>query len=645
MAKILLLLLLLTNNLLLIVKAEENNVKKKVNDLEEDLAANVDLSVDETRSEHAKGRQMYFPPPRPRPRGRPPFHRPFPAARPPKFPSLSRRVEMAERTFFPPTRKPDSHEHERHLPESSEEEIGLFGTAASNLAFREWESKRMATMSDEDQLDDVPPSAFTPGPHSFLPLLPPRFRETEETEDNSFFPKRSFPSRSLGKARSAEEEFERSYSAEDFPSGNQRLNLQTQYFSLPSVGPTVPARSIQTGKPKRPSRIPVLVKKLAKRPIPKDGKDRTPIFLRPGATIVKPPLIRNITDFCADGSLECDNNSRTVDRNETSPLKMLSFLRSEVWVIPVVVAAGALASVLLIFEIYLISKAITANPSGRHLFLGQMLMLGMLLSCVMAAVLSMKPTMITCAATRVGIGLSYTIIYATLLVKLVFLVSLNSGVYLPATYQCLLLCFALLIQVVIGIQWLMQSPADVIHTSLDSGGTYSSCNVTFQRQILGLLYVIFLILAVVVLAFKSRGVRENYREAMYIGLTMGFTVCIFTIWILAGFMSPIIYSDVCVACGLVGCAAITFIIMFMPKGRQLSAMGREGVYTEDRNDVYTEGSSTHSTGSGGTPSPSFFPIKPGKLVHRFRQNDFPRDRLDTPPPLPSPRKTGKLFNN
>ena len=74
----------------------------------------------------------------------------------------------------------------------------------------------------------------------------------------------------------------------------------------------------------------------------------------------------------------------------------------------------------------------------------------------------------------------------------------------------------------------------------------------------------------------------------------------------------------CISCGLVGSAAITFVIMFMPKGRQLSAMGKEGVYAEDRTDVYTgTGSSTQSTASGsgsthegGTPSPSFFPIQP-----------------------------------
>ncbi len=59
---------------------------------------------------------------------------------------------------------------------------------------------------------------------------------------------------------------------------------------------------------------------------------------------------------------------------------------------------------------------------------------------------------------------------------------------------------------------------------------------------LGFLYVLFLVVVVVVLAFKARGVRENYREAMYIGLTMGFTVCIFLVWILAGFISPSEYQ-------------------------------------------------------------------------------------------------------
>jgi len=126
-----------------------------------------------------------------------------------------------------------------------------------------------------------------------------------------------------------------------------------------------------------------------------------------------------------------------------------------------------------------------------------------------------------------------------------------------------------------------------------------------------------------------------------VGLTMSFTVAIWIVWILAGLIVPDELKDVCSSCGLIACTSITFVIMFMPKGRQLSAMGKEGVYAEDRTDVYM-GSGTGSTGSSGTPSPSFFPVKSGKLAQTYREKErefkeraIDRERLDTPP---TPRK-------
>ena len=367
-------------------------------------------------------------------------------------------------------------------------------------------------------------------------------------------------------------------------------------------------------------------------------------------------------DLCGkDALLECDNTlenlTSVVKKEDTGPAssvatykELLKHFKKEVWVIPVLIAAGIIILILTIYEIFLLAKAVNKNPSRRHLFLGQMLLAGLLACSGMAVVQTLLPTTITCAVIRLGTGLAYSLVYSTLLVKLVFLISLNSGVYLPATYQSLLLSFAILIQLVIGIQWLVSAPPDVVELPLHPGSTtetFVTCATLFKQQLLGLLYVVFLILVVVLLSFKSRGVRENYREAMYVGLTIGFTVAIWIVWILAGFIVPTRYQDVCSACGLIACTSITFVIMFMPKGRQLSAMGREGVYAEDRTDVYT-GSGTGSTGSSGTPSPSFFPVKPGKLGgvggssrHQFREKELKerefkerlpeRDRLDTPP--------------
>ena len=69
--------------------------------------------------------------------------------------------------------------------------------------------------------------------------------------------------------------------------------------------------------------------------------------------------------------------------------------------------------------------------------------------CVMCQgiVYSTEDTPSSCVLVRLGTGVSYVLIYSSLLVKLVFLISLNTGVYLPAMYQALLLFFAVLVQV------------------------------------------------------------------------------------------------------------------------------------------------------------------------------------------------------
>jgi len=67
------------------------------------------------------------------------------------------------------------------------------------------------------------------------------------------------------------------------------------------------------------------------------------------------------------------------------------------------------------------------------------------------------------------------------------------------------------------------------------------------------------------------------------------------------------HKDACVAFGLVATSATVFLVMFMPKGRQLAAMGKEGLYVEDREEQF---SSLSRAGSGY--SPSFFHFKPIK---------------------------------
>lgn len=328
------------------------------------------------------------------------------------------------------------------------------------------------------------------------------------------------------------------------------------------------------------------------------------------------------------------NKNNVLFRNNTVHPAIISAktggLRKEPWVVPVLVLAAISMIMMAAFEIFVICKAWSSTPSRRHLFLGQMLLLGLFACAGLAAVLTVSPTTLTCATVRFGAGVSLALVFASLLVKCVFLISLNSGVYLPAPYQGLLLLFAVLIQVAVGAQWLLTSPPGVdnfpIQTRNSSGAissryslfltpneqtvltpTIPLCKTPFPELLLSLIYVVFLIIFVAVLAIKSRRIRDNYREATYIGLAIGGTIPIWLGWTLCGLVVADRHRDSCLAFGLVATSAMVFLVMFMPKSRQLAALGKEGFYVEDREEQF---SSLSRAGSGY--SPSFFHFKPIK---------------------------------
>ncbi len=150
-----------------------------------------------------------------------------------------------------------------------------------------------------------------------------------------------------------------------------------------------------------------------------------------------------------------------------------------------------------------------------------MLLLGLLLGSCVGFAYAVEPNEFSCAAIRLGTGLAYGLMYSALLVKLVFLISLNTGVYLPATYQALLFLFCLIVQVVIGKNqthpWFDQNLQDcpnisgIQWLSTSAASATSLCDYTTRDHLLSLLYVIFLILFVTSLAVKSWHFRDNYR--------------------------------------------------------------------------------------------------------------------------------------
>lgn len=300
----------------------------------------------------------------------------------------------------------------------------------------------------------------------------------------------------------------------------------------------------------------------------------------------------------------------------------ISALRSEAWAVPILAIACVCMLTLSGFEVFVVWGASRQAPSHRHLLLGQTLLFGLFFSAATAALYAATPNTFTCGAVRFGTGVGYVIVFASLLVKCVFLLSLNGGVYLPAAYQGLLLFFAVMIQVAIGAQWLGSSPPRVAADG-------SRCDSALSDLLLSLCYAAFLVAVVCGVALRSRGIRDNYREATHIAGASGATAAVWVCWVAAALGAPEQHRDVCVAAGLLATCVVVFALMFAPKGRRLAALGREGRWDADRE----EGLSSLGAGGSGY-SPSFFHFKPVKygMVSAAAPTPAPPPILNKEPP-------------
>ncbi|CAG2172873.1 unnamed protein product, partial [Oppiella nova] len=243
-----------------------------------------------------------------------------------------------------------------------------------------------------------------------------------------------------------------------------------------------------------------------------------------------------------------------------------------------------------------------------------MLLLGLFLSSALGIAFVPNPSWISCTIIRAGLGICYSLIFATLLVKTVFLLSLHSGIYLPASYQALLLFFIIATQIAIDGQWLLHHTSTTVIDYVDAfGAVIYKCDHNISSLLLSLVYDIFLIGLVSCLSLRAKGHRENHGEAMFIAITIITSIVLWCVWIGGSLTSSSHYRDAFLALGVVGNATLVFLIMFLPKGRQLAAMGREGMSGDDRDQL-------SSPSSPSIYTPSFLHIKPSHLIPLTKTN-------------------------
>ncbi|XP_069136390.1 metabotropic glutamate receptor 3-like [Argopecten irradians] len=296
------------------------------------------------------------------------------------------------------------------------------------------------------------------------------------------------------------------------------------------------------------------------------------------------------------------------------------------WIIALGVLAGVGCVAVLVFEIYILFKLLGTRigRQWRTMWLGQLLLFGIFLSYLTLFAFLFIPTKATCGIIRFGIGVSYATIYSVLLVKLMVILTsttteslipgdVESPNYLKGIYQFLMFIFAVGVQMVIDVQWLIQVPPEAVKVVTNGGEEAWVCNhytwsvdygwgdmknfvrSEFENHLLSLVYVMFLIIITTIVAMRAHGIITNHRESVFIGIASGFSIPIWIAWGLVGGLNKNLdnghqFGDACLAFGLFIVATLALFSMFLPKVRQLINMGVEGIYLEDDRDTYYNGS-------------------------------------------------------
>ncbi|KAJ9583835.1 hypothetical protein L9F63_021838, partial [Diploptera punctata] len=216
--------------------------------------------------------------------------------------------------------------------------------------------------------------------------------------------------------------------------------------------------------------------------------------------------------------------------------------------------------------------------------LSYLILAGMTLSHAATFPILAEPSTLSCSLSRLLPGLSFAMIYASLLTKTNRIARILAGSkkrfptrkprFMSATAQVFITCILIAVELGISVTMLIKEPAEPTRLPRGEERVVLACNTTPLGVVAPLAFDFFLIALCTLYAIKTRNVPENFNEAKFIGFAM-YTTCV--IWIAFvpiyfGSDSKVITMCMCVTLS----AMVTLVFLFLPKMYIISsATGKE----------------------------------------------------------------------
>ena len=206
----------------------------------------------------------------------------------------------------------------------------------------------------------------------------------------------------------------------------------------------------------------------------------------------------------------------------------LDIVKSMEWETVLMIMSTINITITLAIIIILTMNSTSNTFSRRNLLFTITRLSGMLTGSILGFSFVVPESDYSCLAIRLGTGISYVLIYASIMVNQVFIIALHTGIYLSVLYQILLFTFCLLVQVTLSIEWLVLVPP---------------CQFNSQDHILSLFYVFLLVFFITMISVSSLGLQTRSKDSSSTCLLMIITISTWIIWMMAASLLPKVYHN------------------------------------------------------------------------------------------------------
>eukprot|EP00108_Taenia_solium_P010638 TsM_000917200 transcript=TsM_000917200 gene=TsM_000917200 len=234
---------------------------------------------------------------------------------------------------------------------------------------------------------------------------------------------------------------------------------------------------------------------------------------------------------------------------------------------------GIVATVGVIVTLALYSETPIVRATGRELT--YLLLSGCLLCYLSSLILLVPPNPAACAIQRVGIGLGFAIMYASLLTKTNRLARIFDAAkrttkrpaFISPRSQLAIAGGLVGLQFALSVIWLGFDPPSTRVDPIQPNFLVLRCAIKDSSMVTSLAYIMLLIVVCTIYAVKTRSIPENFNESRFIGFAM-YTTCI--IWLafvpiyfatMSSFEIQISTLSVSVSLS----ATVTLVCLFAPK--------------------------------------------------------------------------------